>query len=73
VCWSFKRAKITTGGNSICSHCVSTIQLKENKEFQCIVCDELHEMPKNGLPLNKTVLEMLLVKSFNVARGKAFE
>jgi hypothetical protein len=34
--------RILPCGNSICSHCVSTIQFKANKEFQCLVCDELH-------------------------------
>jgi hypothetical protein len=51
--------RILPCGNSICSHCVSTIQLKENKKFQCLVCCESHKMHKNGLPLNKIVLEML--------------
>ena len=64
--------RILPCGNSICSHCVSSIQLKENKEFQCLVCCELHEMHKNGLPLNKTVLEILSLETIQVSRGKTF-
>jgi len=60
-------------GNNICSFCVSSIQLKENKEFQCIVCDELHEMPKTGLHINKVLIELLSVESIKVSRGNAFE
>jgi len=60
-------------GYSICSHCVSYIQINKDKEFVCIVCNDKHEMPKTGLPLNKTVLEMLSVKSFDVPCGSAFE
>jgi hypothetical protein len=55
----FEEPKILPCGNSIYSHCVSSIQTKENKEFQCLVCDELHDMPQKGLSLNKIVLEML--------------
>jgi hypothetical protein len=65
--------KILPCGNSICSHCVSLIQLKKNKEFQCLVCQDKHEMPKNGLPLNILAAEMLSFKSVNVSRGNAFE
>jgi hypothetical protein len=64
--------RILPCGNSICSHCVSSIQLKENKEFQCLVCCESHKMHKNGLPLNKIVLEMLSLEAIQVSRGKVF-
>ncbi len=33
--------------------------IKKNKEFQCLVCQEKHEKPKNGLPLNILAAEML--------------
>ena len=64
--------RILPCGNSICSHCVSSIQVNKIKKFECLVCDELHEMPKNGLPLNKTVLEMLSLEAIQVSRGKVF-
>jgi len=35
------------------------VQLKKNIEFQCLVCQDKHEMPKNGLPLNILAAEML--------------
>jgi len=60
-------------GNSICSYCSSSIQLANNKEFQCLICNELHEMPQKGLPINKLALEMLSFKSIDVSRGKAFD
>jgi hypothetical protein len=60
-------------GNSICSYCSSSIQLVNNKEFQCLICNELHEMPQKGLPINKLALEMLSCKSINVSRGKSFD
>ncbi len=67
------KPRILPCGNSICSFCISSIHLKENKEFQCLVCNELHEMPKNGLPLNNLAAEILSIKSVKVSRGNAFE
>ena len=65
--------RILPCGNSICSHCVSSIQLKENKEFQCLICNELHGMPQKGLLINKCLVELLSFESINVSRGKAFD
>jgi len=65
--------RILPCGNSICSHCVSSIQLKENKEFQCLICNELHEMPQKGLLISKVLVELLSFESINVSRGKAFD
>ena len=39
-------------GKTVCSECVLSIQVKE-KEFQCLICQDKHEMPKNGLPVNE--------------------
>jgi len=51
--------KILPCGNNICSHCISSIQVNKYNEFECLVCKDKHEMPKNGLPFN-TVLKDLL-------------
>ena len=59
-------------GESICSHCVSTIQVK-NREFQCLICKEMHEIPNNGLPFIKLAVEMLSLESIDVSRGNEFD
>jgi hypothetical protein len=42
-------------------------------EFDCLLCKNKHEMPKNGLPNNEALLEMLSVKPTSVSRGTAYD
>ena len=65
--------KLLPCGNSICSQCVSLIQLTNYREFECLVCQDKHEMPKNGLPISKALVDILSIKSLDVSRGNAFE
>jgi hypothetical protein len=60
-------------GNSICSYCVSSIQINKDKEFQCLVCHDKHKMPETGLPINIALKELLSCKPANVSRGKAHD
>ena len=53
--------KILPCGETICSFCVSSIQINLNI-FECLVCKQKHEMSKNGLPDNRIALKMLSVK-----------
>jgi len=64
--------KILPCGETICSFCVSSIQTNLNV-FNCLVCKQQHEMPKNGLPDNKVALKMLSVKPIKVFRGEAVD
>lgn len=66
-------AKILPCGETICSFCSSSIQLINENKFECLICKEKHEMPKNGLSNNKALLKMLSIKSTKVSRGKAFD
>jgi len=66
-------AKILPCGETICSFCSSSIQLINENKFECLICKEKHEMPKNGLSNNKALLKMLSIKSTRVSRGKAFD
>jgi len=67
-----ERPKILPCGETICSFCVSSIQINLNL-FDCLVCKQQHEMPKNGLPDNRIALKMLSVKPTKVSRGKAVD
>jgi hypothetical protein len=65
--------KLLPCGDTICSYCVSQLKIdSNNNEFTCIVCGDLHEMPRKGLPLNKRLSEMLNIKPTRVSRGKLF-
>jgi hypothetical protein len=59
-------------GEVICSLCESLIHVQDNK-FDCIVCEEKHEMLIKGLPTIKPLLKILSMKLSKVSRGKAFD
>jgi hypothetical protein len=59
-------------GEVMCSHCESNIQINGNK-FECPFCQNKHDMPKDGLPICKPLLQMLSIKPVKVSRGKAFD
>jgi hypothetical protein len=60
-------------GNSICSYCLKSIILDINKrKFDCIICDDLHEMPLLGLPTNNLAKQMLSIKGIDISRGENF-
>jgi hypothetical protein len=56
-------------GNSICKICAESIKATD-REFQCLICDNKHEMLKSGLQIIKSSVEIL---SFNISRGRAYE
>jgi hypothetical protein len=64
--------KILPCGEAICSLCETTIQIND-KMFDCMVCKEKHEMPKNGLPINHSLMKILSVKLKKISRGKSFD
>jgi hypothetical protein len=59
-------------GKNTCSYCIAYIKVL-NKEFQCLTCDKVHEMPKNGLPINEVLIEILSFQPVQVSRGKALD
>jgi len=42
-------------------------------EFDCLLCKNKHEMPKNGLPNNEALLELLSVTPTSVSRGTIYD
>ena len=59
-------------GKSICLNCSLSIRARY-KKFDCLICNEKHEWPKNGLPRNEALATMLTIKTIEVSRGKAYE
>jgi len=63
-------------GHNICSYCYSNTEIinsktnNNKKEFQCPSCGKLHEIPEDGLPINKTLVELLSMPTIEVSRGK---
>ena len=64
--------KVLPCGKSVCSFCATKIKMNEN-EFDCLLCKNKHEMPKNGLPNNEALLELLSVKPTAVSTGTAYD
>jgi hypothetical protein len=64
--------KILPCGETICLFCVSSIRINY-KMFDCLVCNEKHVKPKNGLLDNKVVMKILSVKPKKVFRGVAVD
>ena len=54
--------KILPCGETICSYCEISIQVNENNMFDCLVCKDKHEMPKNGFLISKALSEILSIK-----------
>ncbi len=59
-------------GETICSSCETSIQINDQM-FDCLCCNQKHEMPKNGLSVCKSLLKILSIMPTNVSRGKAFD
>jgi hypothetical protein len=50
-------------GECICNKCIlNGIGDKSSNEFNCFCCDEIHNVPRNGFPVNKIVLSFLEMK-----------
>ena len=66
--------KILPCGKTICSFCapLNLLSTVDNK-FDCLVCKNKHEVPKDGFLTNEVVLKILSVKLIRVSRGKAFD
>ena len=59
-------------GESICSLCELCIHLNANK-FECLLCLKIHDMPVDGLPVNKALEKISSIKPTEVTRGKAYD
>ncbi len=64
--------KILPCGETICSFCEASMQINDGI-FDCLVCKEKHEMPKNGLPICKPLLKLLSIMPTNVSRGESYD
>jgi hypothetical protein len=67
-------AKILPCGKTVCSFCapLNLLSTIDNK-FDCLVCKNKHEVPKDGLPDNLVALKMLSIKPTRISRGKFFD
>ena len=66
--------KILPCGKTICSFCapLNLLSTIDNK-FDCLVCKNKHEVPRDGLPNNEALLKMLSFKPTRISRGKLFD
>ena len=64
--------KLLPCGETICSSCEASIQVND-RMFDCLACKQKHKMPKNGLPINKSLFKLLSIMPTNVSRGKSYD
>ena len=64
--------KMLPCGQTVCSHCLNLICVNYNK-FKCIICDNEHTMPENGLPINIAIQELSSKQPKEVYRSQAVE
>jgi hypothetical protein len=64
--------KLLPCGETICSICETNIQVNDQM-FDCLVCKQQHEMPKDGFKLNKSLSKILVIELTNVSRGEAYD
>lgn len=60
-------------GATICSGCAESIEFKEDKEYLCCICDQIHSCLSKTLPVNEIIYNLLLMQPDEVSRGKCFE
>ena len=67
--------KILPCGKTICSFCAPLNLLSNtfDNKFDCLVCKNKHEVPKDGLPNNEALVKILSAEIIQVSRGKAFD
>jgi hypothetical protein len=64
--------KILPCGENICSLCETSIQVND-RIFDCLICNQKHEMPKEGLIINNSLLKILSIMPTDVSRGESYD
>ncbi len=64
--------KILPCGETIYLSCETYIQINDNM-FDCFVCEQKHDMPKNGFLISKAILKMLKIEPTKVSRGEVLD
>ena len=68
--------KVLPCGRSICMKCVDNLEVTSNgapTEFKCPVCSRSHEIPREGLVTNESMMQLLAQRPKEVYRGPAVE
>ena len=56
-------------GESMCNDCIFLRLNKERNGFNCVICHELHELPKNGFRKNQRLAKLVEIKPDEVTRS----
>jgi hypothetical protein len=57
----FNDPRVLPCGESICNKCILN-GISDKNEFNCLCCVEMHNVPRNGFPVNKSMLSLLRMK-----------
>ncbi len=68
------RPKFLPCFNTICTTCEFTVYKEAiNKRFKCGVCTKDHDIPDDGLVLNKQIYELIITKPIEISRGESYD
>jgi hypothetical protein len=60
--------RILPCGQSVCAECVVKLADTSNQRIKCLNCGKAHEIPHDGFPENKALVEITKLKSSKVSR-----
>ena len=68
VCESkLKDPRILPCGQSVCAECIPDISDANKERIKCQSCSKTHEIPRDGFPENKVLVEITMLKSNEVS------
>lgn len=69
VCESkLKDPRLLPCGQSTCAECIYTLADEKKERIKCKDCGKVHEIPRDGFPENKALVELAKLKSNEVSR-----
>ena len=66
----FVDPRILDCGESVCNFCIMLILNKEKTGLKCVLCNDFHEVPKNGFKKNVCLAKLVEIKPNEVSRSK---
>ena len=66
----FVDPRILECGESMCYSCIMLFLNKEKTGLNCIICNEFHDIPKNGFIKSRGLANLVEIKSNEVSRSK---
>ena len=69
----FNEPKILPCGRIVCLQCIQKVVDMKSLDFICFLCDETHQVPKQGFPTCSLISELIKETPYEIYRGKSAE